>query len=106
MKTCYTREQIENTVKSKGYKWFTDSKNKGYDVVVFDNVIDSHYINHLEQKLEKTQIKRVDADILDKLIDKGEKKEAVITEDNQKELKEIFEKYLKEYLKFKNYSKI
>ena len=52
------------------------------------------YINHLEQKLEKTQIKRVDADILDKLIDKGEKKEAVITEDNQKELKEIFEKII------------
>ena len=32
METCYTREQIENTVISKGYKWFTDSKDKGYDV--------------------------------------------------------------------------
>ena len=32
METCYTREQIEKTVISKGYKWFTDSKDKGYDV--------------------------------------------------------------------------
>ena len=59
---------------NKQDSFIQDAKNRGYDVVVFDNVIDSHYINHLEQKLEKTQIKRVDADILDKLIDKGEKK--------------------------------
>ena len=32
MKTCYTREQIETTVKVKGYKWFEDNSNKGYDV--------------------------------------------------------------------------
>ena len=32
MKTCYTREQIEKAVKSKGYKWFEDTNNKGYDV--------------------------------------------------------------------------
>ena len=32
MKTCYTREQIESAVKSKGYKWFEDHNNKGYDV--------------------------------------------------------------------------
>tara|TARA_R100000908_G_scaffold27278_1_gene12472 strand:+ start:6208 stop:6828 length:621 start_codon:yes stop_codon:yes gene_type:complete len=32
MKTCYTREQIEAAVKEKGYKWFEDHNNKGYDV--------------------------------------------------------------------------
>ena len=32
MKTCYTREQIETAVKEKGYKWFEDNSNKGYDV--------------------------------------------------------------------------
>ena len=31
-KNCYTREQIETAVKEKGYKWFDDSNNKGYDV--------------------------------------------------------------------------
>ena len=30
--SCYTREQIEAAVKSKGYKWFEDVNNKGYDV--------------------------------------------------------------------------
>ena len=59
---------------NKQDSFIQDAKNRNYDVVVFNNVIDSHYINHLEQKLEKTQIKRVDADILDKLIDKDEKK--------------------------------
>lgn len=28
----YTREQIENAVKAKGYVWFADDKNKGYDI--------------------------------------------------------------------------
>ena len=32
MNTCYTREQIETSVKAKGYKWFEDTNNKGYDV--------------------------------------------------------------------------
>ena len=32
MKTCYTREQIETSVNAKGYKWFEDNNDKGYDV--------------------------------------------------------------------------
>ena len=32
MKTCYTKEQIETSVNAKGYKWFEDNNNKGYDV--------------------------------------------------------------------------
>ena len=32
MKKCYTREQIETSVKAKGYKWFEDNSDKGYDV--------------------------------------------------------------------------
>jgi len=31
-KNCYKREQIEKAVKDKGYKWFDDTNNKGYDV--------------------------------------------------------------------------
>lgn len=65
---------LYTTDTDKQDSFIQDAKNRNYDVVVFNNVIDSHYINHLEQKLEKTQIKRVDADILDKLIDKDEKK--------------------------------
>ena len=71
-----------------------DAKNKNYDVVIFNNVIDSHYINHLEQKLDKVQIKRVDSDILDKLIDKGDKKETVISDKDKEKLKGVFDKII------------
>ncbi len=79
---------------SKQDAFIQDAKKRNYDVVIFDNVIDSHFINHLEQKLEKVQIKRVDADIFDKLIDNGEKKETILSEKKQKELKEVFEKII------------
>ena len=71
-----------------------DAKKRNYDIVLFDNVIDSHYINHVEQKLDKVQIKRVDSDILDKLIDKDEKKETVISDEEKESLKKIFEKII------------
>lgn len=65
---------------------------KGYDVLTFDSPIDSHFINHMEMKLEKTQIKRVDADNIDKLVDKDEKKELVLTDEQKDSLKEVYEK--------------
>jgi len=68
------------------------AKNKAYDILVFDTIIDSHFINHLEQKLEKTQLKRVDAETVDKLIDKDEKIESVLTKEQEEEVKLVFEK--------------
>jgi len=65
---------------------------KGYDVLKFDGVLDSHFMNRLESKLEKLSIKRVDADSVEKLIDKGETKEILLSEDEQKQLKEIYGK--------------
>ncbi len=67
-------------------------KNKGYDVLVFDSIIDSHFINLLEERLEKVQLKRVDADTADKLIDKDDKVDSVLGEDDEKKVKEVFEK--------------
>lgn len=74
--------------------FINDANKKNYDVIILDNVIDSHFINHLEQKLDKTQLKRVDADILDKLIDKNEKKETVISDKDKELVKKIFEKII------------
>jgi len=68
------------------------AKNKSYDVLQLDGVLDNHFINTLEQKLEKTQIKRVDSEIVDKLIDKDTKIESVLTTDEQEKIKGIFEK--------------
>ncbi|OEK02046.1 molecular chaperone HtpG [Roseivirga sp. 4D4] len=77
---------------AKQDSFITAATDKAYDVLVFDTPIDSHFINHMETKLEKTQIKRVDADNVDKLIDKDEKRELVISEEQKEGLKGVFEK--------------
>ncbi len=68
------------------------AKDKSYDVILMDGVLDSHFISNLEQKLEKTQIKRVDSDTIDKLILKDEKIESVLTKEEEELVKGIFEK--------------
>tara|TARA_R110000796_G_scaffold231631_2_gene349604 strand:+ start:34343 stop:36235 length:1893 start_codon:yes stop_codon:yes gene_type:complete len=72
--------------------FITDAVDKGYDVIVLDTPIDSHFINHMETKLENTQIKRVDADNIDKLIDKDEKRELVINDEQKEAVKGVFDK--------------
>ncbi len=64
---------------------------KGYDVLVLDSPIDSHFINSLEQKLEKISIKRVDADTIDKLIEKDIKPESLLSKKDEEKVKEVFE---------------
>lgn len=72
---------------------FIQSANKkDYDVLVLDSPIDNHFINQLEQKLEKTSIKRVDSSVVDKLIEKDEQNEHVLSEDQVKDVTAIFEK--------------
>jgi molecular chaperone HtpG len=68
------------------------AKNKAYDVLLLDGPLDNHFINTLEQKIEKTQIKRVDSEIVDKLIDQDIKLESVLSKDEQEKVKGIFEK--------------
>ncbi len=74
--------------------YIESASRRGYDVLLMDNVIDSHFINALEQKLEKVHFQRVDADTVDKLIDKGLNNESVLSEDDQTKLKEVFEQVL------------
>lgn len=64
---------------------------KGYDVLLMDSPIDNHFISHIEQKLDKTQLKRVDADVADKLINKDDTPAHVLTEEESTTIKSIFE---------------
>ena len=68
------------------------AKKRSYDVLKLEGPVDSHFINMLEQKLEKTSLKRVDADTVDKLIDKDEKVESVLTDQEKDKVKGVFEK--------------
>lgn len=74
--------------------FIASARKRGYEVLLLDHVIDSHFINALESKLEKTSLKRVDADTLDKLIDKGLSNESVLSTDDQGKLKTVFEEVL------------
>ncbi len=53
--------------------------------------LDNHFVNSMEMKLEKTKWKRVDADIVDKLVEKDEKSESVLSKDDEEKVKKIFE---------------
>lgn len=74
--------------------YITNAKERGYDVLLMDSFLDTHFINLLETKLEKSRFTRVDADILDKLIEKDEIQPAKLSEEEQKKLKETFEENL------------
>lgn len=75
----------------KQHTFIEAAKDKGYEVLLLDEVIDNHFISNLEQKNEKFQLKRVDADTISKLIDKDEKNESVLSEEDTSKLKEVFE---------------
>jgi len=72
---------------------FIQSANKkDYDVLLMDSPIDNHFIQHLEMKEEKTSLKRVDADVVEKLIQKEDTYANLLTEEQSKKVKEVFEK--------------
>ena len=72
---------------------FIQSANKkNFDVLEMNSPIDTHFISQLEQKLEKTSLKRVDADVPDKLISKEDTPAHVLNEDEVAKVKAIFEK--------------
>ncbi|NEU07917.1 molecular chaperone HtpG [Flavihumibacter sp. R14] len=72
---------------------FIQSANKkNYDVLLMNSPIDTHFVSQLEQKLEKTTLKRVDADVVDKLIAKDDKTENVLSDEEIGKAKAIFEK--------------
>ena len=64
---------------------------KEYDVLVMNSPIDSHFVSSLEHKLEKTLMKRVDASVANQLIEKDEKLESVLSEEQSNTVKGIFE---------------
>lgn len=80
------------TEKNEQYSYIQAAKDRGYDVLEMDGVLDNHFINALEQKLTDVQFKRVDADTIEKLIDKDEKLPSKLDEKQQETLKPLIEK--------------
>lgn len=65
-------------------------KDRGYLVVKMETIVDAAFINTMESKWENVSFVRVDADIVDNLIDKQEKEESVLTKEETEQLKELF----------------
>jgi len=74
------------------HSYIAAAEKKNYDVLLMNSPIDTHFIHHLEMKLEKTSLKRVDADVLDKLIEKDDAVQHKLTTEETDKLKVIFDK--------------
>ena len=105
---CFTFDEYKDIIKGNQtdknkqliYLYTTDvqgqhsfieaAENKGYDVLVMDGQLDSHFINHLESKLENSSFVRVDGDVVDKLIQKEDEAKLNLTEAQKADLTTIF----------------
>lgn len=100
------KAQIENIQKDKDdtliylyannadeqFSYIEAAKERGYDVLLMDGVLDNHFVNTLEQKFEKSRFARVDADSIDKLINKEDKMPSKLDEKQKETLKKDFER--------------
>lgn len=78
------------------YAFIEAAKNKGYDVLLMDCELDSHFVNLLEQKLTDVRFARVDSDSVENLIPKEDKVSFEMKEDERYDLENLFKAVLPE----------
>jgi molecular chaperone HtpG len=74
------------------HTFIESAKTRGYDVLIMEGPLDSHFLNSMEMKLENTSFVRVDSDTVDKLINKEETSESLLNKEQQELIKSIAEK--------------
>jgi molecular chaperone HtpG len=77
--------------KEEQHSSIESARERGYEVIVLDGPLAPHYISQAEQKNTGLRFKRVDADVIDKLIDKNDALPSTLSEDQQKTLKSALE---------------
>jgi molecular chaperone HtpG len=82
------------TDKAGQYSYIEAAKARGYDVLLMDGQLDTHFLNHMETKLKESRFARVDSDIIDRLIDKEESRESKLTAAQQADLTPVFQAHL------------
>lgn len=70
------------------------AKDYGYDVLLLDQVLDNHFVQTLEYKLDQVRFVRVDSETVDQLVDKGEEKEVALSENEEQKVKQLFREVL------------
>jgi molecular chaperone HtpG len=81
---------LYSTNKTDQYTYIEKARNKGYDVLHLDGQLDVHLINHLETKFKDSRFVRVDSDVIDKLIQKDEKRESKLSDEEKSDLSNVF----------------
>ena len=72
------------------YTYINAAVEKGYNVLLMDGQLDSHFIAMLESKIEKSRFVRVDSDVVDNLIPKADKKTVELSANQRDMLTEVF----------------
>ncbi len=102
------REKVKETQKDKDdkvvYLYTNDTEehhslienatSKGYDVLVLDGPLAPHLVSKLEQGMENTSFARIDADTIERLIDKGEEVPSKLTKEDEEKLKPVIEEVM------------
>ena len=76
------------------YPFIEAARNKGYDVLLMDCQLDSHFVNMLEMKVENSRFARVDSDTIDNLIPKEDKIKPELNDAEKADLNTIFQSVL------------
>ena len=76
------------------YSFIEAAKSKGYDVLLMDCQLDSHYVQLLETKIENSRFARVDSDSVDNLIPKSDKAKPEVSEEEREDISVIFQSVL------------
>lgn len=81
---------LYSTNKTDQFTYIEKAKAWGYDVLELDGQLDVHLINHLETKFKESRFLRVDSDVIDKLIQKEDKRDSKLTKEQEEDLKSVF----------------
>ena len=73
------------------HTFIQSAKERGYQVLLFDSPLTAHFVGKLEQSMENSSFVRVDADTIDKLIDKDEKQTSKLSDKDQDKIKPVIE---------------
>lgn len=81
---------LYTTDKTAQYSYIKAATDKGYDVLVIDDQLGSHFVGLLERKLEKSRFVRVDSDVIENLIVKEDRKTAELSTSERNIMTELF----------------
>lgn len=73
------------------HSYIKTAENKGYKVIILDSPLTAHLVGRLEQQVENSTFTRIDADTIDKLINKDEEIPSKLSDEEKEKLKPVIE---------------